>query len=69
MTNRTIGCKTKVRERHRQWLQEARRVAVKYGLCVDDALSDEVILPYREQLRFFMPKSFASSYRGRSVEH
>ncbi len=52
---RMVGCKTKVRERHAQWIGEARRIPLKYALCVDDGLSDPLIRRYEGKLRFFMP--------------
>jgi len=67
---RMVGCKTKVRERYRQWLKEADRVQTKYGLCVDDTLSDEVILRYPEQLRYFMPRQVIdTAYRDRATRN
>jgi|ERR1041385_3916953 hypothetical protein len=53
---RMVGCKTKLRERYRQLLKEAKRVEVKFGLCVDEGLSDNVVTGYKEQLRFFLPR-------------
>lgn len=54
---RMVGCKTLVRERHTQWLGEALRVPMKYALCVDPGLSDQIIRRYRNRLRFFMPRN------------
>ncbi len=65
---RMVGCKTLVRERYTQWLGEALRVRVKYALCVDPGLSDQVVLRYRNRLRFFMPrKLLADTYAHRVI--
>ena len=52
---RVVGCKTKVRERHVQWLGEAARIPLKYALCVDEELTDALIARYDGKLRFFLP--------------
>jgi hypothetical protein len=65
---RMVGCKTKLRERYRQLLNEAKRIDVKYGLCVDEGLSDEVVETTYDVLRFFLPKRLLQgTYRGRAV--
>ncbi|WP_425154468.1 type II restriction endonuclease [Candidatus Palauibacter sp.] len=53
---RMVGCKTKVRERHSQWLDEATRIRLKFALCVDDRLTDALLLRYEDRLRFFLPR-------------
>lgn len=52
---RVVGCKTRVRERHSQWLDEAARIGFKFALCVDDRLTDALVCRYENRLRFFMP--------------
>jgi hypothetical protein len=65
---RMVGCKTKVRERYRQWLKEADRVEIKYGLCVDEGLSDDQITRYRETLKYFLPRRMLQrAYGSRGV--
>ena len=63
-----VGCKTKVRERHSQWLDEATRIRLKFALCVDDRLSDALVRRYETRLRFFMPRRMLdSTYAGRVI--
>ena len=63
-----VGCKTKVRERHSQWLDEATRIPVKYALCVDDRLTDALVLRYENRLRFFLPRRLLdSTYANRPI--
>ena len=65
---RMVGCKTKVRERHSQWLDEAARIRFKFALCVDDRLTDALVLRYENRLRFFMPsRLLESTYAGRDI--
>ena len=65
---RMVGCKTKVRERHSQWLDEATRIRLKFALCVDDRLSDALVRRYENRLRFFMPRRLLdSTYAGREI--
>ena len=65
---RTVGCKTRVRERHTQWLGEAARISLKYALCIDDGLSDALVGRYEGKLRFFMPRQLLdSSYATRAI--
>lgn len=65
---RMVGCKTLVRERHSQWLGEALRVPMKYALCVDAGLSDQLVRRYRNRLRFFMPgKVLDEAYSHREI--
>ena len=65
---RMVGCKTLVRERHTQWLGEALRIPMKYALCVDPGLSDQVIRRYRNRLRFFMPRKLLDdAYAHREI--
>ena len=65
---RMVGCKTVVRERHTQWLEEADRVDMKYALCVDPGLSDRVVRSYRPRLRFFVPqKLLVDTYAAREI--
>lgn len=65
---RMVGCKTKVRERHSQWLDEATRIRPKFALCVDDNLSDSLVSGYERRLRFFVPRRLLDSkYPGRSI--
>ena len=67
---RMVGCKTKVRERWGQWLKEAERIERKFALCVDDGLSNDVILKCQAQLlRFFLPQHLIdSAYHNRPVQ-
>lgn len=53
---RMVGCKTIVRERHTQWIGEAKRIPLKYALCVDNGLTDALVSRYQGELRFFMPQ-------------
>ena len=63
-----VGCKTKVRERHSQWLDEATRIHLKFALCVDDRLTDSLVTRYENRLRFFMPRRLLdSAYVGRKI--
>ena len=65
---RMVGCKTIVRERHSQWMGEARRIPLKYALCVDDGLTDALVGRYEGQLRFFMPtRLLDSTYAARAI--
>ena len=65
---RMVGCKTKVRERHSQWLDEAMRIRLKFALCIDDRLSDALVRRYEHQLRFFMPvRLLRSTYADRHI--
>ena len=65
---RMVGCKTVVRERHTQWLEEADRVALKYALCVDPGLSDRLVQRYRDRLRFFLPRRLlVETYADRAI--
>ncbi len=65
---RMVGCKTVVRERYTQWLEEADRVALKYALCVDPGLSDRVVHRYRDRLRFFVPRQLlVEKYADRTI--
>lgn len=65
---RMVGCKTVVRERHTQWLEEADRVSLKYALCVDPDLSDRVVQGYRHRLRFFVPQNLmVEEYADRDI--
>jgi len=65
---RMVGCKTLLRERHRQWLAEAERVSVKFGLCVDPAVTLDKVRPYYDQLRVFLPKAILDDvYVGKAV--
>ena len=67
---RMVGCKTVVRERHTQWLEEADRIRVKYALCVDPGLSDRVVHRYRNRLRFFVPrKLLVEKYADRGIRN
>ena len=65
---RMVGCKTRVRERHAQWLDEAERIPVKFALCVDDGLTDALVGRYEGKLRFFMPTELLdSTYAARAI--
>ncbi len=65
---RMVGCKTLVRERHTQWLGEALRIPMKYALCVDAGLSDQIVRQYRNRLRFFMPRKLLDdAYAHREI--
>ena len=67
---RMVGCKTRVRERHAQWLDEAARIPVKFALCVDDGLTDALVSRYEGKLRFFMPAQLLdSTYAVRAIRH
>ena len=63
-----VGCKTVVRERHAQWLDEAERIPFKFALCVDEGLSDALVVRYEGKLRFFMPTQLLdSTYAARAI--
>ena len=65
---RMVGCKTRVRERHTQWLDEAERIPLKFALCVDDGLTDALVGRYEGRLRFFMPTQLLdSTYAARAI--
>lgn len=65
---RMVGCKTRVRERHTQWLEEADRIPLKYALCIDDGLSDSLVRRYRGRLRFFAPQQLLdATYTDRGI--
>lgn len=65
---RMVGCKTRVRERHAQWLDEAARIPLKFALCVDDGLTDALVGRSEGKLRFFMPKQLLdSNYAARAI--
>ena len=65
---RMVGCKTRVRERHAQWLDEAVCIPLKFALCVDDGLTDALVGRYEGKLRFFMPRQLLdSAYAERSI--
>ena len=65
---RMVGCKTRVRERHAQWLDEAARIPLKFALCVDDGLTDALVGRYEGKLRFFMPTELLdSTYATRAI--
>lgn len=65
---RMVGCKTRVRERHAQWLDEAARIPLKFALCVDDGLTDALVGRYEGKLRFFMPTELLdSTYAARAI--
>ena len=65
---RMVGCKTRVRERHAQWLDEAERIPLKFALCVDDGLTDALVGRYEGKLRFFMPTELLdSTYAARAI--
>ena len=67
---RMVGCKTRVRERHAQWLDEAARIPLKFALCVDDGLTDALVSRYEGTLRFFMPAQLLdSNYAPRAIRH
>lgn len=53
---RMVGCKTVVRERWRQWLNEAARIEIKYGLTVDAQLTADLVSTAWPGVRFFLPK-------------
>ena len=61
---RMVGCKTRVRERHTQWLDEATRIPFKFALCVDDGLTDALVGRYEGTLRFFLPTQLLDSTYG-----
>ena len=65
---RMVGCKTIVRERHTQWIGEAKRIPLKYGLCVDSGLTDALVSRYEGELRFFMPQRLLDAdYAKRAI--
>ena len=65
---RMVGCKTRVRERHAQWLDEAARIPFKFALCVDDRLTNALVSRYEGKLRFFMPTELLdSNYATRAI--
>jgi hypothetical protein len=63
---RMVGCKSKLRDRWRQYLNEAQRVNPKFHVSVDDALSDDVIERMNDSgLRMFMPaEAIEKHYSG-----
>ena len=65
---RMVGCKTVVRERHAQLLDEADRVHLKYLLCLDRRLSDHLVEGYQDRIRFFLPRDLLeSTYADRGI--
>lgn len=67
---RMVGCKTRVRERHSQWLDEATRIRLKYALCVDGQLRDNLLRNYEGTIHFFLPKPLLDLvYEGRHTRH
>lgn len=65
---RMVGCKTIVRERHAQWLNEANRIPLKFALCVDGRLTDALVRRYDGRLRFFMPQRLLDAdYADRAI--
>lgn len=67
---RMVGCKTRVRERHSQWLDEATRIRLKYALCVDGQLRDNLLRNYEGSIHFFLPKPLLDVvYEGRHTRH
>ena len=67
---RMIGCKSKIRDRWRQYLAEAARIAVKHHISLDEGLSDEVIRQMAAQkLRICLPREvIEKAYSGRAIE-
>jgi hypothetical protein len=54
---RMIGCKSKLRDRWRQYLNEAKRVNPKYHVSLDDGLTGDLIeLMHAHGLRLFLPQ-------------
>lgn len=65
---RMIGCKSKLRDRWRQYLNEAKRVNPKFHVSLDEELSDDLLVRMDEHgLRLFMPREIIErGYAGRT---
>jgi hypothetical protein len=58
-----VACKSRVRERWRQILEEADRIREKYLLTVDEDLSDDVLRSMRKAgLRTFVPQDVIAQH-------
>jgi hypothetical protein len=66
---RMVACKSIVRERWRQILEEADRIPEKFLLTLDSGLTDDTILKMRQSsLRVFLPdKLLRSHYADRAI--
>jgi hypothetical protein len=64
-----VGCKSKLRDRWRQHLNEARRIPIKFHVSLDADLSDDLMERMHEGgLRLFLPRSLIEAhYAGRAV--
>lgn len=67
---RMVACKSKVRERWRQILEEADRIPEKYLLTLDPALTDDTITKMvGSRLSVFLPQQvIRTQYAGRKIE-
>jgi hypothetical protein len=62
-----IGCKSRVRERWRQYLNEAARIPVKYHVSLDEDLTPATLRAMHDAgLRLFMPEASIVSAYSRS---
>jgi hypothetical protein len=58
-----VACKSTVKERWRQVLNEATRIDEKYFLTLDSALSDDTIKSMNSsRIRPFLPRSVLDTY-------
>jgi hypothetical protein len=66
---RMVACKSKVRERWRQILEEADRIPEKYLLTLDPALTDDTVTKMLgTQLAVFLPRQVIDThYTGRKI--
>lgn len=67
---RMVACKSKIRERWRQILEEADRIPEKYLLTLDPALTDDTVTKMLgSRLQVFLPAQvIRTHYAGRKVE-
>lgn len=60
---RMVGCKSRLRERWRQYLTEAARIPVKYHVAVDEGLTDDLLRTmHAHDLRLFMPRAIVAAH-------
>jgi hypothetical protein len=66
---RMVGCKSKLRERATQYLNEARRVGIKYHVTLDPDVTDSVLEElHAHGLRVYMPETLIRErYAGRAA--
>ena len=54
---RMVGCKSTLKDRWRQWLEEADRIEVKYGLTLDRELTESQVRQVKtKNIQLFLPK-------------